>query len=129
VPDSTPIVLRSAVGESSRSLDVQESSISDQVRPFLEVTKLELVALLQRSPVSHELPRVGDFYGLHQRLTRRARLLEELLRPKQRSRDGEVLCRDRVPPLLLDHELRVLMNGSQLFAEQIGMGLQTQEGL
>jgi hypothetical protein len=41
---------------------------------------------------------------------------------QQRLRDGEVLRRDCIPPILLNHEL--LVDGGQLFWEQVGMTLQ-----
>jgi hypothetical protein len=63
-----------------------------------------------------------DFDRLHPRLARRSRLVEKLLRPKQQLRDGEVLRGDYVPPILLSHEL--LLDGSQLFSEQVDMTLQ-----
>ena len=103
-------------------LGVQGRSLPKQIRPLPESAKFKLVALLPLCPVSSELLRPLDFDRLHPRLARRSHLVEKMLRPKQRLRDGEVLCGYCVPPVLLVHEL--LLDGSQLFSQQVDMTLQ-----
>jgi hypothetical protein len=111
-------LLPQATSECLGGLGVQGRSLPKQIRPLPESAKIKLVALLPRSPVSNELLCPLDFGRLH------PRLVEKLLRPKQRLRDGEVLCGYCVPPVLLVHEL--LLDGSQLFLEQVDMTLPVQ---
>jgi hypothetical protein len=115
-------LLPQATSECLGGLDVQGRSFPQQIRPLQESAKIKLVALLPRRPVSNELLRPLDFGRLNPRLARRLRLVEKLLRPEQRLRDGEVLRRYCVPPVLLVHKL--LLDGSQLFSQQVDMMLQ-----
>jgi hypothetical protein len=103
-------LLPQATSECLSGLDVQRSSFPQQIRPLPERAKVKLMTLLPRCPVTNKLLRPLDFDRLNPRLARSSRLVEKLLRPKQRLRDGEVLRRYCVPSILLVHEL--LLDGS-----------------
>jgi hypothetical protein len=105
---SLVLLLPQATSECLSGLDVQGRSFPQQIRPLPERAKIKLMTLLPRCPVTHKLLRPLDFNHLNPRLARGSRLLallEKLLRPEQRMRDGEVLRRYCVPSILLVHEL------------------------
>jgi hypothetical protein len=103
-------LLPQATSECLSVLDVQGRSFPQQIRPLPQRAKIKLMTLLPRCPVTNKLLCPLDFNRLNPRLARSSRLVEKLLRPKQRMRDGEVLRRYCVPSILLVREL--LLDGS-----------------